>query len=54
MTLLITSIESTTVKIEQKARPKWHLFLFISRVECHMKNFALDQQDFGNSYVLCS
>ena len=47
MTLLITSMESTTVKIEQNASPKWHLFLFMSRVECHIKNLALDQQVLG-------
>lgn len=46
----MTRIENTTVKIEQNAKPKWHLFLLMSLAECQMKNFAFDQQDFGISY----
>ena len=49
ITLLITRIESTTVKIEQKASPTWHLFLFVSLIECQIKNFAFDQQVLGTS-----
>ena len=45
----MTRIENTTVKIEQNAKPKWHLFLLMSLAECQMKNFAFDQQDFGIS-----
>ena len=47
ITLLITRIESTTVKIEQKASPTWHLFLFVSLNECQIKNLAFDQQVLG-------
>jgi hypothetical protein len=54
MTLFMTRIESTTVKIEQKASPKWHLFLFMSLAECHKKNLAFDQQVLGISSSMCS
>jgi hypothetical protein len=40
ITLLMTRIENTTVKIEQKAKPKWHLLRLISRIEWRRKNLA--------------
>jgi hypothetical protein len=38
-------MEKTTVKIEQNAKQKLHLFRPKSRKECRIKNLAFEQQD---------